>query len=146
MTNYDKILKRFGKRPSVLVFSPTEYRVTVSDWHVHNGAMTCRPCGDGTTLENACANLLAFCDQPASMAVEGDHCDHVCSAKYMKSKTHQKAAHASLRSVIACAAANVESWPAWKRGLPPCVEQECEREADHEGRHRRQKPIEFEEW
>ncbi len=53
---------------------------------------------------------------------------------------------APLLAVAHRAADEVESWPAWKRGLPSCTELHCERELDHDGKHRRRRPVEFIEW
>ena len=146
MTSYDNVVTRFGRKPEVQVFSPTEYRVTISGWHVHNGASSGRPIGDGRSLDGACRALLAYVDRPASMVFEGEYCDRVCHVKYAKSEPHQEAARASLRSVVEDAARTVDSWPAWKRGLPPCEDERCERELHHKGKHRAARPVEFDEW
>lgn len=145
MTSYDQVVKRFGKRPQVDVFSPTEYRVWITGWHVHNGAATSDPVGQGRSLEKACEALLRYVDAPASMLVKGD-CDVRCYAKYSQSESHQKAARDGIRAILEENAATVESWPAWKRGLPPCADEECEREDGHKGKHRRAKPVEYDEW
>lgn len=145
-TYYQQVVDGFGKRPEVTVHSPTEYSVCVSGWHMHSGASTSRPFAGGRSLEAACKRLLALVDEPQVMLVEGEYCDHVCSARYMKSKSHQKASRAAMRSVIEDAARTVDSWPAWKRGLPPCEDERCEREAGHAGKHRSARPVEFDEW
>lgn len=46
---------------------------------------------------------------------------------------------------LARAGREVANWPAWKRGEPPCSEAHCERELDHEGKHRRSRTV-FDEW
>ncbi len=55
-----------------------------------------------------------------------------------KSRTFWKTAERS--------AAEVEKWPAWKRGLDPCEDERCERELGHEGKHRAARPVTFDEW
>lgn len=148
VTAYDQVVARFarfGKKPIIAVYSPTEYRVEIVGWHVHNGAATSALFADGRSLEKACAALLKYIERPASMVVEGD-CDYQCASRYMKSKSHQAAARASLRTVVDEAADAVDHWPAWKRGLPPCEEDECERELGHDGKHRHAKPVEYVEW
>lgn len=144
MTFYAEVESLLG-RPTVNVFSPTEYRVTVPGWHVHNGASTSRPFGDGRSLEKACEALLRYCNRPASWVADGDECDHRCHAQYMHMEDKQAASRASLREVTERAAHTVAHWPAWKRGLPPCEDELCEREDQHEGSHRRA-VVAYEEW
>lgn len=52
------------------------------------------------------------------------------------------------RAILENAKRNAEivaTWPAWKRGLPPCVDERCEREHNHPGKHRRARES-FDEW
>src|SRR5258705_11897978 len=79
-----EIIAKFGQ-PHVDVFSPTEYRVWVqSGWHVHDGASTQDPCGNGRSLESACKKLLEMCSAPSGMLIEGS-CDWRCARKYAQS-------------------------------------------------------------
>ena len=145
MSAWDEVVAKFGQ-PHVDVWGPTRYRVWVQHgWHVHNGASTSDPSGDGRSLESACRALLDYIARPASMLCEGA-CDIRCRAKYSQSEPHQKAARASTHSVIEEAAATVEKWPAWKRGLDPCTDERCERELGHKGKHRAARPVTFDEW
>lgn len=146
VTAYDRVVAKFGRRPEVAVHSPAEYSVSVSGWHMHSGAATSCPFAGGRSLEGACKRLLDLIAEPQVMLVEGEHCDHVCHAKYMKSEPHQRASRAAFRSVIEDAARTVDSWPAWKRGLPPCEDERCEREAGHKGKHRAARPVTYDEW
>lgn len=144
--HYAEIQRMFGRDPSVQVFSPTQYRVSVPGWHLHKGACYGRPCGDGRSLESACAALLSYLAQPASWLAEGDNCDHVCAAKYGGMADKKKAAKADFWAGLKDGARQFALMPAWKRGLPPCEDERCEREYQHEGKHRRAKPVEYEEW
>lgn len=114
MTALEKIFARFG-RPYVDVFSPTSYRVWVkSGWHVHNGASTGDPVGQGESLEEAAQALLDYVAKPGSLLVKGE-CDQRCCNQYNASPASKKA-YRELREFIKGAAAEVRSWPAWKRG------------------------------
>lgn len=128
---YDKLVQRFGRRPEIQCWSPTEYRVIVAGWHEHNGAVTSRPCGDGKSLEAACESVLRQVDRPHVELVEGE-CDWQCEARYSGSEK-AKLAHGHLMAFIKEAAARVDRWPAWKRGLPPCPSEGCEMAVDHPG-------------
>lgn len=135
MTAWSRVVARFGT-PHVDVWSPTEYRVWVqTGWHVHSGASTSDPVGQGRSLESACKALLVYTDRPGSLVVVGE-CDYQCRRRYDASAA-SKVAYSGLKKVLDEAAARVAAWPAWKQGLPPCAREECDREYDHPGRHRR---------
>ena len=146
MSAWDEVLEIFGEKPKIDVRGPTDYNVSYLNWHVHNGACTSTLHGHGRSLESACRSLLKYCfENPASMVVKGA-CDWQCETKYSKSKKHQDAARKALRLVIEEASKTVDNWPAWKRGLDPCEDENCEREFGHAGKHRQAKPVEFDEW
>lgn len=131
MSAYSEVVRRFG-RPHVTVFSATEYRVWVqSGWHVHDGAASGDPSGDGKTLGKASQALLNYIAQPHVMLVHGT-CDQACCNRYNQSRASQLASK-RLWQFIEEAADNVERWPAWKRGLPPCAVDECYLADGHKG-------------
>lgn len=133
MTAYDRLMIRFnGHRPRVSCWSPTEYRVVYDDWHLHNGAAYGSPCADGKTLEAACDALLRQVDAAHAELVEGRHCDQPCANRYNASDK-SKLAHQRLWEHITRTAAQVDRWPAWKRGLPPCASEGCNMATGHPG-------------
>lgn len=142
---YNRITERFGKTPQVQVFSPTQYRVAIRGWQVHSGASTSEPFADGRSLEKACEALLRFIDDPAAWVHEGS-CDHLCHAKYSRMRDKQVLNRKRFRTVVEEAAATVARWPAWKRGEPPCEDDDCEGVLGHDGKHWRAKPVEYDEW
>lgn len=132
MSIYDRLVTRFGgQRPQITCWSPTEHRVSYLDWHLHDGASAGAPVADGKTLEAACARLLKNVDRPHVELVAGC-CDQQCASRYGISPKF-KLAMRVLQTVVAEAAAEVERWPAWKRGLPPCPIGECVLAAGHDG-------------
>lgn len=135
MSAYGDLMLLLGDL-SYSVRAPTEYRAYAPyGWHLHDGAASGTPFADGKSLEKACENLLALIQKPGTMLVEGI-CDQTCFNRYNTSSARKVADRAFVRHVKKTAR-EVRSWPAWKRGLPPCEEEECEREYDHEGKHRK---------
>lgn len=132
MSAYNRLVCRFGgQRPQIQCWSPTEYRVQVTGWHVHSGAATSAPFGDGKTLEAACGSLLRQVDAPHVDLVTGD-CDWQCEARYSGSPK-ARIAHGLLVRVLEESAATVNRWPAWRRGLPPCPSDGCNMATGHPG-------------
>jgi hypothetical protein len=127
---YDRLVERFkGQRPQIDCWSPTQYRVAYHGWHRHNGAAYGAPFADGKTLGAACEALLNQVDAPEAELVQGS-CDQLCANRYNAS-SKAKLAHRRLMDFIQKTAAEVDRWPAWKRGLPPCPNDGCDRAVGH---------------
>lgn len=130
MTAYTRLIARFhGQRPTIDCRSPTQYRASYPSWHTHSGVCTGAPAADGKTLELACEALIAQIDALHVELVEGS-CSQPCANRYTASPKF-KLAHRRLLDSIRGAAAEVDRWPAWKRGLPPCAN--CDLADGHPG-------------
>lgn len=131
MTAYDRLVARFSERPQINCWSPTEYRVVMRGWHMHDGACAAAPMADGKTLEAACEELLRQVERPEVELVAGA-CDQQCENRYDDSPK-SRLAHRRLWDFIERTAAEVDRWPAWKRRLPPCPSNGCNMATGHPG-------------
>lgn len=132
-TAYDRLVVRFGGQlPRIECWSPTQYRVVYDGWHLHSGAVSGSPCADGKTLEQACDSMLRQVDAEHVELVRGRHCDQACANRYTASPKFTLAGKL-LMEHIERTAAQVDRWPAWKRGLPPCPSEGCNMAVGHPG-------------